>query len=82
MLGSCLLFIGSIKLIQLSSNTLFELVSDERTIKLVPSLADKSSHPLVKGTFTDKMAELGIFNEDLFGDDNFDQPFNEGFLDN
>lgn len=65
-----------------SNNTLFELVSDDRTIKLVPLLSDRTSNPLVKGSFADRMEELGLFNDDTFHDDNLDLPFDDGFLDN
>lgn len=64
------------------SNTLFELVSDERTIKIVPSLADVSNHPIIKGSFADKMAELGIFNEYLFGEDGPEASFGDGLTEN
>jgi len=65
-----------------SNNTLFELVSEERTVKLVPSLADKTSHPLIRGTFADKMAELGMFNEDIFEEGSMNLPFDDDLLDN
>ncbi|MFC1559912.1 hypothetical protein ACFL4F_02265 [Candidatus Margulisiibacteriota bacterium] len=65
-----------------STNTLFELVGDTRTIKLVPSLKDKLDHPLIKGTFADKMAELGIFSDEMFLEGNMDLPFEDDSSDN
>jgi len=58
-----------LKKIKDADNTLFELVSDERVIKLVPDMTDR--RPMVAGDFSDNLIELeGMFPPD------FDTPVN------
>jgi len=72
--GRIYINVGSFNFLKLrkikdSDNTLFELVSDERVLKLVPDLSEKPQFPI--GDFADNFIELeGMFPPD------FDAPIN------
>jgi hypothetical protein len=72
--GRIYINVGSFNFLKLKKikdvdNTLFELISEDRTIKLVPDLTEK--RPFVAGDFSDTFIELeGMFPPD------FDTPVN------